>query len=91
MSTRSQVVAEFFRTIFQLLFHTFPVIPEQEPCDLRRPLVRLSHRRIHSRHAKKREVNEGLKGYKSGLAVFIQTHKRLLLEEEPVLDMIIHS
>lgn len=75
--------------IFKLTFCTFRVFPVQEPCNLRcflciEPLAGPTHH-ILSLHTKTQEANEGLKGWspcKLGLAVFIQTHERLLLAKK---------
>lgn len=79
--------------IFKLTFCTSKVFPAQEPCNLRcflsiEPLAGPTHH-ILSLHTKTQEANEGLKGWspcKLGLAVFIQTHERLLLakKEQPL-------
>lgn len=79
--------------IFKSTFCTIRVFPAQEPCNLRcflciEPLAGPTHH-ILSLHTKTLEANEGLKGWspcKLGLAVFIQTHERLLLakKEQPL-------
>lgn len=78
--------SDWFSTLFLSFQNRNPAIWGVVPRI--KPLVRPSYH-ILSRHTKRREANEGLKGWspcKLGLAVFIQAHESLLLakKEQPL-------